>query len=252
MLGLQHGDTLCHFQFMPISGQRLPHCERFVPIMAARSRIPRPTVKRLSLYLRELESLAERDQQTISSKQLGTALGLTDAQVRKDLAYFGQFGHPGIGYRISSLIQQLRTILGTDRRWNAAVVGAGNIGRAIMPYGQFARKGFDVVAIFDNDPKAIGTKIAGHKVRPMEDLPALVKEREIRIGIVAVPGQYAQQVADQLIDAGVLGILNFAPVRLDVHDAVSVASVDFSLSLEQLAFQISLGLTGALDEQAET
>jgi len=251
MLGLQHGDTLCHFQFMPFPGQRLAHCERFVPVMAARPRIPRPTVKRLSLYLRELESLAERDQQTISSKQLGTALGLTDAQVRKDLAYFGQFGHPGIGYRISSLIQQLRTILGTDRRWNAAVVGAGNIGRAIMPYGQFARKGFDVVAIFDNDPKAISTKIAGHKVRPMEDLPALVKEREIRIGIVAVPGQYAQQVADQLIDAGVLGILNFAPVRLDVHDAVSVASVDFSLSLEQLAFQISLGLTGALDEQAE-
>lgn len=218
--------------------------------MAARSRIPRPTVKRLSLYLRELEALAEREQQTISSKQLGTALGLTDAQVRKDLAYFGQFGHPGIGYRVAALINELRRILGTDHRWNAAVVGAGNIGRAIMPYGRFARKGFDVVAIFDNDSKVIGSEIAGHKVRPMQDLPQLVKERDIKIGIVAVPAQFAQQVADNLINAGVLGILNFAPIRLDVHDAVSVASVDFSLSLEQLAFQVSLGLTGPLDDQA--
>lgn len=219
--------------------------------MTPRNRIPRPTVKRLSLYLRELESLAEREHPTISSKQLGQALGLTDAQVRKDLAYFGQFGHPGIGYRVNELIAQLRKILGTDHRWNAAVVGAGNIGRAIMPYGRFARKGFDIVAIFDNDPGVIGTEIAGHKVRPMSDLEALIRERDIKIGIVAVPAQYAQAVADQLIDAGVLGILNFAPVRLDVHDAVSVTSVDFSLSLEQLAFQVSLGMTGSLDEQAE-
>lgn len=219
--------------------------------MQNRHKIPRPTVKRLSLYLRELESQAEREQQTISSKQLGAALGLTDAQVRKDLACFGQFGHPGIGYRIADLIGQLKKILGTDRRWNACVVGAGNIGRGIMPYGRFARKGFDMVAIFDADPNVVGTEIAGHKVRPMSDLTRLVRDREIKIGIVAVPAQSAQQVADALIDAGVLGILNFAPVRLDVHDAVSVASVDYSISLEQLAFQVSLGLTGSLDEQAD-
>ncbi len=216
--------------------------------MPPRSKIPRPTVKRLSLYLRELESHIERDQQTISSKQLGTALGLTDAQVRKDLAYFGQFGHPGIGYRVQELTNKLRHILGTDHRWNAAVVGAGNIGRAVMPYARFARKGFDIVAIFDDNPSVIGTEIAGHKVRPMRDLPKLVRERDIKIGIVAVPASFAQQVTDELIRAGVLGILNFAPVRLDVHDAVSVASVDFSLSLEQLAFQISLGMTGPLEE----
>ena len=216
--------------------------------MSQRPRIPRPTVKRLSLYLRELETLLEKKHETISSKQLGQALGLTDAQVRKDLAFFGQFGHPGIGYKIPDLIAQLRKILGTDRQWNAAIVGAGNIGRALMPYARFRRKGFEIVAVFDSDEKVHGMVIAGHKVRPMTDLPALVKERNILIGIVAVPADAAQGVADQLVAAGVKGILNFAPVRLDVHDAVSVSSVDFSLALEQLAFQVSLGLTGSLDE----
>lgn len=219
--------------------------------MSPRHKIPKPTVKRLSLYLRELDVLAEREQETISSKQLAAALGLTDAQVRKDLAYFGQFGHPGIGYRVDELIGRLKKILGTDRNWNAAVVGAGNIGRAVMPYARFARKGFDIVAVFDNDPKVVGTEVAGHKVRPMRDLAKLVKDREIKIGIVAVPAAAAQEVADALIDAGVRGILNFAPVRLDIHDEVSVVSVDFLLSLEQLAFQISLGLTGSLDDRME-
>lgn len=217
--------------------------------MPPRNKIPKPTVKRLSLYLRELESLAVREQNTISSKELGAALGLTDAQVRKDLAYFGQFGHPGIGYRVDELIARLKKILATDRNWYAAVVGAGNIGRAVMPYARFARKGFDIVAIFDNDPSVVGTEVAGHTVQPLSDLPKLVREREIKIGIVAVPAAAAQEVADALIDAGVLGILNFAPVRLDVHNEVSVVSVDFLLSLEQLAFQISLGLTGSIDEQ---
>jgi redox-sensing transcriptional repressor len=218
--------------------------------MTPRSRIPRPTAKRLSLYLRELERLAELEQHTISSKQLGDALGLTDAQVRKDLACFGQFGHPGIGYRVDTLIDQLRKILGTDRQWNAAVVGAGNLGRAVMAYPRFRRKGFDIVAVFDKDPSVIGQSIADHKVRPMNELARLVKERDIKIGILAVPSHAAQAVADTLISAGVLGILNFAPLRLDVRDAVSVASVDFSIALEQLAFQVSLGLTGALDERA--
>jgi redox-sensing transcriptional repressor len=214
-----------------------------------RSRIPRPTAKRLSFYLREVENLAEAGRATVSSKQLGEALGLTDAQVRKDLACFGQFGHPGIGYRVSELAEQLRKILGTDRNWNACVVGAGNIGRALMAYQRFRRKGFEIVAVFDSNPQVVGHKVSGHRVRPMTDLPLLVKEREIKIGIVAVPVEAAQGVAQQLIEAGVVGILNFAPRRLDVHKAVSVMSVDFSVALEQLAFQISLGLKGSLDEE---
>ncbi len=216
--------------------------------MTSRAKIPRPTVKRLSLYLRELETGPPPDQPTISSKQLGAALGLTDAQVRKDLAYFGQFGHPGIGYEVSELTDRLRQILRTDRTWNTAVVGAGRVGRALMAYERFRQKGFEIVAVFDSDPAVIGQEIAGHRVRLMADLPGLVKQRDIKIGIITVPADAAQGVADALIDAGVPGILNFAPVRLEVRDAVSIASVDFSVSLEQLAFQISLGLTGSLDE----
>lgn len=218
--------------------------------MPGRSRIPRPTVKRLSLYLRELESHAEQSRQTVSSKQLGDRLGLTDAQVRKDLAYFGQFGHPGIGYRVVDLITELRKIFGTDHSWNACIVGAGNIGRALMPYHRFADKGFDVVAVFDRDPKIVGMEIAGHRVRPMAHLAELVAAREIRIGIIAVPPAAAQAVADELIDAGVTGILNFAPVRLDAREGVAVVSVDFSVELEQLAFQVSLGQAGLLDDDA--
>jgi redox-sensing transcriptional repressor len=220
--------------------------------MTSKGKIPRPTVKRLSLYLRELETRADQDQPTISSKQLGQALGLTDAQVRKDLAYFGQFGHPGIGYKVRELTDRLRGILRSDRTWNAAVVGAGKLGRALMGYDRFQSKGFEVAAVFDHDPAVIGQVIAGHRVRPMNDLAQLVKERQIEIGIITVPAESAQKVCDALIDAGVHGILNFAPVRLDVRDAVSITSVDFSLSLEQLAFQVSLGLTGMLDEHAES
>jgi len=216
--------------------------------MNSRAKIPRPTVKRLSLYLRELEAQHEQGHHTMSSKQLGESLSLTDAQVRKDLACFGQFGHPGIGYRTADLIGRLRRILGTHRQWNAAVVGAGNIGRALMAYRKFRRNGFDIVAVFDGSPTIVGQEIAGHRVRPMDDLAALVSQREIKIGILAVPAEAAQEVAESLIAAGVLGILNFTPKRIDVGDAVSVVSVDFSVALEQLAFQVSLGLTGSLDD----
>src|SRR5947208_4439211 len=115
--------------------------------------IPNPAVRRLSLYLRQLESFKRKDRRTISSKQLGELLGLTDAQVRKDLAYFGQFGHPGVGYRVADLIARIRAILGTDRNWNVLLVGAGNLGNALLSYRGFARKNFNIVAVFDNDPR---------------------------------------------------------------------------------------------------
>lgn len=211
-------------------------------------RIPDPTVRRLSLYLRELRSGLERGSATMSSKELGQSLGLTDAQVRKDLAIFGQFGQPGIGYPVGELIERLRRILGKDKQWNACIVGAGNIGRALMPYGRFRREGFDIVAIFDRDPEVIGTTIAGHRVRALDDLAPLVASRSIRIGIIAVPPEAAQATADRLVEAGVGGILNFAPRRLEVDDRVTVVNVDFTVALEQLAFQISLGMKGTTDD----
>jgi redox-sensing transcriptional repressor len=219
--------------------------------MSQYGKIPRPTVKRLSFYLRELEALAAASETTINSRQLGETLGLTDAQVRKDLAYFGQFGHPGIGYRIPDLAKELRRILGTDRKWTVAVVGAGNLGRAVASYGRLARKGFTIDAVFDRDPALVDTVIAGHKVRPLEDLTAIIRERDIQIGMVAVPAEAAQDIADALIDAGVRGILNFAPVRLQIGESVSIVSVDLTVSLEQLAFRMALGVLGETDESQE-
>lgn len=216
--------------------------------MKGRAKIPRPTVKRLSLYLRELESRAVRQPRTISSRQLGAALGLTDAQVRKDLAHFGQFGHPGIGYRFDELMTELRRILGTDRSWNAVVVGAGNIGRAVVSYGRLEGKGFCIKSVFDVDPAIVGTTINGHVVHPVDELTDRVSADEAEIGMVAVPAEVAQPVADALVDAGVRGLLNFAPVRLRVAPDVAIVSVDLTVSLEQLAYKIALGLTGETAE----
>lgn len=216
--------------------------------MEFKPKIPRPTVKRLSLYLRELGAHLDAERSTVSSKQLGTVLGLTDAQVRKDLAYFGQFGRAGVGYSVPILHAHLLKILGLDRSWSAALVGAGNIGRALLSYPSFEKEHFRISAVFDHDPRCIGEEIEGRIVHSIDDLEQIVREGEIRLGVVAVPAESAQEVAERLIEAGVTGILNFAPRRLDVGNAVSVASVDFTLALEQLAFEVSLGLTGTIDE----
>jgi len=138
--------------------------------------IPNPAVRRLSLYLRQLEAFARKGRRTISSKQLGESLRLTDAQVRKDLAYFGQFGHPGIGYRVEDLILQLRKILGTDRTWNVLLVGAGNIGRALSAYRGFGAKGFQVVAVFDVDPTKVGHEMGEFTVQHLDDIAKAVEE----------------------------------------------------------------------------
>lgn len=204
--------------------------------------VPAPAVGRLSLYLRELESFQRQDRQTVSSKQLGEALGLTDAQVRKDFAYFGQFGHPGIGYKVDELIARIKTILGTDRSWNALLVGAGNLGRALLAYRGFAAKGFHIVAVFDNDSGKVGQKIEGAEVD--EVLPAgkyadIIRQRDIQIGILTVPADHAQQVADDLVAAGIRGILNFAPASLALPENVSLTAVDLALRLEQLVFRVT-------------
>ena len=201
--------------------------------------IPNPAVRRLSLYLRELEAFARKGRRTISSKQLGQSLGLTDAQVRKDLAYFGQFGHPGIGYRVDDQIAQVRRILGTDRVWNVLLVGAGNLGRALLAYRGFEKKGFRMVAVFDSDPAKIGRKCGLLTTQPMSELAATIQAQGIRLGIIAVPADHAQEVADQLVAAGIRGILNFAPVSLNVPPSVGLTAVDLAVQLEQLSFIVN-------------
>jgi redox-sensing transcriptional repressor len=205
--------------------------------------IPNPAVRRLSLYLRQLEAFQRKDRRTVSSKQLGESLGLTDAQVRKDLAYFGQFGHPGIGYRVEDLIAQVRKILGTDKTWNVLLVGAGNLGRALMAYKGFEKKGFRLAAVFDADASKIGKKQGPFVILPLTELQATIQKHNIRLAIVAVPADHAQDVADQLVAAGLRGILNFAPVSITVPSDVALTAVDLAVQLEQLSFQVNFTAT---------
>lgn len=199
---------------------------------------PKAVVGRVSLYLRQLEAAQRQGQTTISSSQLGSSLGINDAQVRKDLAFFGQFGYPGIGYRIEELIATLRRILGIDRVWPTALIGIGNLGRALVKYRGFRSRGFQVVALFDDDPKKIGQTHSGLTVRPLDELPEAVAELAIALAILCVPADVAQRVAEQVVDCGITGILNFAPMPLAVPPSVSVIAVDLSVQLEHLAYKV--------------
>jgi len=220
--------------------------------MAATPRIPRPTAARVSLYLRELERRLEQGEATIRSRELGQSLGLTDTQVRKDLGHIGHLGFPGVGYRIEDLIARLRFLSGTDRGWRAAVVGVGNIGRALLSYDRFEAEGFRIVAAFDSDPAKFGTRVGAIEILSMERLGEIVRGRGIRIGIVTTPPTAAQDAADALVDAGVSGILNFAPRRLEVPHPVVATEVDLGMSLLQLALQIRLAQGDLLEVPEES
>ena len=198
---------------------------------------PMATIGRLSLYLRQLQQFLDDGDTTVSSRQLGEALGISDAQVRKDLAYFGQFGRAGIGYKAEELTGAVRRILGTDRQWVVALVGIGNLGRALVGYRGFRAQGFRIVAIFDLDQRKLGQSFEGIRVEHSDQLPERVAENGIELGIIAVPAEAAQAVADRLVAAGVKGILNFAPVPLVVPEHVGVVSVDLAIQLETLAYQ---------------
>ncbi|MBJ43858.1 MAG: redox-sensing transcriptional repressor Rex [Planctomycetaceae bacterium] len=205
---------------------------------ASDSGVPQAVVSRLSLYLRELQHLVREGHETTSSTRLGRLLGFTDAQVRKDLAYFGQFGHPGVGYRTLELITAIKRILGTDKSWPVALVGIGNLGRALIGYRGFHQQGFQIVAAFDADPQKLESDFDGIPVYAMDELPGVVQEFGIRLAALAVPNTAAQEVADQLVAAGLRGILNFAPVTLSLPADVQIVAVDLAIELEQLTFAV--------------
>ena len=201
--------------------------------------VPKVVVSRLSLYLRELQRLVADGQQTISSSQLGTRLGFSDAQVRKDLGFFGQFGYPGVGYRCDELIRAMRDILGTNHSWSVAMVGVGNLGQALLGYRGFGRQNFSIEAAFDADPAKVGHVVQGLTIQPIDELAATVKARGIRLGMIVVPAERAQEAADRLVAAGVEGIVNFAPVTLVLPPHVQNVGVDLAIELEQLSFAVT-------------
>ena len=203
------------------------------------SSVPHPAVRRLSLYLRQLEAFAAQGRHTVSSRELGRALGLGDAQVRKDLANFGSFGQSGVGYRVEELIPRLKRILGVDRSWDVVLMGAGNVGRALLAYRPFVEKGFRLVAVFDSDVRLHGQQFGEVMVQPPAEVGETVRRLGARLAVIAVPAEAAQRACDALVAAGVRGILNFAPVNLNVPDGVAVNSVDLVVQLEQLAFQVN-------------
>ncbi len=203
-------------------------------------KLSRASVQRFSLYLRHLQHTLREGTNTLSSGQLGEALGITDAQVRKDLAYLGNLGQPGIGYPIPEVIQALKHKLGIDRSWTAVIVGAGNLARALLRYRGFEEQGFRFVALFDADVDKIGTKVEDLEVQPLANLPEVVKVHKPELGVLTVPAGAAQGVADVLVGAGIRGILNFAPTVLRLPPGIRLVAVDLAVQLEQLAFLVHL------------
>lgn len=202
-------------------------------------RISDSTVRRLSHYYRVLGELEAEGKRVVSSHRLAQSEGITSAQVRKDLSYFGSFGRRGLGYNVVHLRGEIRNILGLDRRWRVALVGAGHIGAALANYRGFERQGFDIVAVFDADPARVGTAVAGQTVRPFSELAAGGSDERFEIGVIATPVASAQEVADALVARGVRALLNFAPRKLEVPREVSVSTVDMTMELEGLSFALS-------------
>lgn len=194
------------------------------------------TVGRLPLYLRALATLSDAGSRTISSDALAAAAGVNSAKVRKDLSQLGSYGIRGVGYDVDYLVYQISRELGLTHRWAIAIVGIGNLGRALANYGGFASRGFRIAALLDVDPARIGERIGGVTVQPVQELPGLVRDSDISIAVIATPAAAAQAVCDLLVAAGVTSILNFAPALLAVPAGVEVRKVDLATELQILAF----------------
>jgi redox-sensing transcriptional repressor len=197
------------------------------------------TVRRLSLYLRFLEEFEQQGTATVSSEELSARGGTTSAQVRKDLSFFGSFGKRGLGYSVSELVRRLREILGLGRSYRVAVIGAGKIGSALVRYRGFRQRGFEIVAIFDNDPLKIGRPGDGLVVHDVKQLEQVLTDEPVDIAVIVTPAEAAQGIADRLAALGVKAMLNFAPIQISVPDDVLVKSVNLALELEVLSYGLT-------------
>ncbi len=202
-------------------------------------KISESTVRRLSLYLRFLEQSQAQGVATISSEELARRGGTTSAQVRKDLSFFGSFGKRGLGYSVPELAARIREILGLKRAYRVVLVGAGRIGSALVQYPGFRERGFHMVAIYDRDPRKIGSRWNGLVVRDTKQIEADLKREAADIAIVVTPAEAAQEVVDRLVRAGIKAILNFAPVPLEVPGDVEVKTVNMALELETLSYALA-------------
>jgi redox-sensing transcriptional repressor len=200
--------------------------------------IPDVVIDRLPVYARALTALERAGRDVVSSQELGATLGVTPAQIRKDLSYFGRFGKQGRGYSVKRLLEELRQILGIDREWTMVLVGVGQLGRAILQYGGFAPQGFRILAAFDSDPHVIGETIEGLLVQPSDDLRKSLDATHVDIGIVATPAPMAQGVIDALVACGVGAILNYAPIAAQVPPGIHIKDIDPVLALQSMTFYL--------------
>ncbi len=201
--------------------------------------IPDIVIGRLPIYLRELTRLAEEEgKTTTSSQELGKRLGISSAQIRKDLSHFGEFGKQGTGYHINYLVDQLRQILHLTEEWPVAVIGAGLLGQAIARYQGFAHRGFRIAWIFDNDPQKIGTKINNLTIQDISELEETVQTADVKIAILAVPASNAQEITDRLVKAGIKAILSYAPIHLEIPEGVKISYSDPVIQLQQMAYYL--------------
>ncbi|MBM4288070.1 MAG: redox-sensing transcriptional repressor Rex [Deltaproteobacteria bacterium] len=205
------------------------------------SKIPSATITRLSLYSRALEDLMHGQVNIIASDKLAQKCGVNPAQVRKDLAYFGEFGVRGVGYFVKELLFEIKKILGLNRRWRMALIGIGNLGLALVAHENFLKQGYEFVAVFDVDPKKVGRRLPSMQmIHGMDELEAIVKEKQIEIGVIATPASQAQATARLLVAAGIKAILNFAPVQIQMPEGFIVDNVDFTVKLDNLAYHLTM------------
>lgn len=209
-----------------------------MPTNILSSNIPDIVIGRLPVYLRALTRLQQEGREVTSSHELGQRLGISSAQIRKDLSHFGGFGKQGTGYQIGYLIDQLKQVLKVDQEWDVALVGAGDLGRAVAHYRGFSERGFRIVAVFDNAPHKVGLDIGDYVVQPLDDVEKFIAERSIKMAMIAVPAEAAQQVADRLIAAGVRAILNYAPINLTVPEDVHVQYIDPVVHMQRMTYYL--------------
>lgn len=200
--------------------------------------IPDIVIGRLPLYLRALTRLQQEGRDVTSSHELGRHLGISSAQIRKDLSHFGGFGKQGTGYQIEFLVDKLRQVLQVDREWKVAVVGAGDLGSAISHYGGFSHRGFRISWLFDADPNKIGKQMGNLTVLPIDKLEATITENQCQIAMIAVPAEYAQDVTNRLVKSGVKAILNYAPISVNVPDSVMVQYIDPVSHLQHMTYYL--------------